>query len=554
MPLVFLLAGLRVLSARSARIAAIPAPNSKPLASLQGTAVWPDQLQNPQWKPQIGYLREATAIDGQPLAGPSIRWTGPPRSINWSLADAPPGMKIDDSNRIVWPSPKEGRYLVRVQAQIRGGVEEADWWLNVLKTDFPDPVIFSTRHMDYVVPRAYGDWMRSSGAAGVIDAYYEFGTDLVGGFPSDARQALLYTPSMGGAHSGDPIVSGTDTIGDNDANKWRLGFLFHELGHDLNAWTQVGRIEHGDALADNTLHDMVEFDKIAWVMRMLAAPDKQGVTDPSKFAEWMKAESMEWVPDYERYLGALKDGSDFMHPTVAQSVIWAGMVHEFAFKHGGEALEKVVRAIRNDGIPPMDYPPAKTASERLTLVMCLMSAAAGGNLMHEFVANGFPLNTSIYAQFKPIADKAMANLPAVGKSGMVRCPVDGNYYCVTPYPTNWAQGEATARRMGGHLATIRSPEQERWLALKFANDGWLWVGSTRDSSGNWNWITGEKTPKPIWEPERPESDPAKTCGVLIYHDDAKAPWSGMANRPPNEHRFGIIEVNHVPACDVDSLP
>src|SRR5580658_2105129 len=123
--------------------------------------------------------------------------------------------------------------------------------------------------------------MDGSGASRVIDAYYEYGRDLVGGYPSDARQSIIYTPTIGGAHSGDPIVAGNTPFGDNDVNRWRLGYLFHELGHDLNAWTRVDLIEEGDSLTDTFLHGMVEFDKISWVTRMLAEPDKQGATDPA---------------------------------------------------------------------------------------------------------------------------------------------------------------------------------------------------------------------------------------------------------------------------------
>ena len=534
-----------------------PCPHSGNIYPALATqaAQWPAQLANPAWKPSIGYLRESTGIAGKALIGPTVRWLGPNDSVQWVLVNAPVGMNLDDSERIVWPSPVEGRYLVRVQAQVSGEIEETDWYLNVLKTDFPDPVICSTVHMDYLVPKPYAAWMRTSGAMGVIDRYYEFGRDLVGGFPSDARQSMIYTPSMGGAHSGDPIVSGPFTFGDNSANRWRLGYLFHELGHDLNAWTQVGRIEHGDSTADNVLHDMVEFDKIAWVTRMLQSPEKQGVTDVASFIEWMKFESMEFVDGYRKFEAALPGGPDFLHRP--DSGVWAGMIHEYAFTYGGDALERVIRAIRRDGIPQTDYPPGPlSAAERLTLVMCVMSSAAGRDLEATFRSIGMPVNSAVYARFKPIADKAMRDLPALGKNGMIRCPADGHYYCVTPYHTTWAEAESTARRMGGHLATIRSAAQEQWLANRFANDGWLWVGWRRiGTDGTWQWVTGENTDPPIWEPGRPETDPAKTCAVLIFHDDAeRGPWFGLANRPPDENLFGIIEVDHEPAWDVDTLP
>ena len=518
---------------------------------------WPEQLLDPGWKPHIGYLREATGIDGQSLVGPRLRWSVEGKTVDWTLVNPPSGMEIDGLGRIVWQVPKEGRYLVRVRARHDGETEEADWYLNVIKTRFPDPVIFSTRHMDYLVPRDYADWLRTSGASGVIDRYYEFGRDLVGGYPSDTRQSLLHDTSIWGAHSGDPIVAGRVPLGDNDANHWRLGFLFHELGHDLNAWTRVGYIEHGDKVADTVLHDMVEFDKIAWVTRMLKDPDKQGAVNAPKFAEWMKAESMEFVDAYQKYIEQYNNGGQsFLDYHDGDSAVWAGMVHEYAFTYGNEPLERVIRAIRNDGIDLLDYPSMPLpATERLTIVMCLMSAATGHDLEKQFRDMGFPLKGAVFNRMKPIVAKVMANLPALGKKGFIRCPLDGHYYSTTPYHTTWAVAESTARRMGGHLATLRSAEQEQWLANRFANDGWLWIGARRfTSNSDWRWVTQESTGNPIWEPERPETDPAKTCGVLIYHNDpGRGPWFGMANRPPNENLIGIIELTHEPAIDVDDL-
>ena len=465
-------------------------------------------------------------------------------------------MTIDGTKRIVWPKPREGRYLVRIRAQDQRDIEETDWALNVLKPEIPGLVVHATRHMDYVVPPAYAEWMTRSGADRIVDAYYEFGRDLVGGLPSDIRQSMVYTPSMGGAHSGDPIVSGPSTFGDDDANRWRLGYLFHELGHDLNAWTRVGTIEHGDAVADDTLHDMVEFDKIAWVMRILKAPEAPGVVDVPRFAEWMKAESNEFVDSLDRYLAYVQGGGDFLHAR-DRSGPWAGMIHRYAFRHGGAAFERCVRAIRRDGIPLMAYPQdARATSDRLTIVMCVMSNAVGADLRGEFRAAGMPLNPVLYDRFYPTVARQMADLPPVGRNGAFRCGVDGHYYCLTPYGTTWAVAEATARRLGGHLATIRSAAQEAWLANKFGPDGWLWVGYRREGpEGRWRWVTGETTESPIREPERPETDPAKTGGVLILHEDAgREPWSGLANRPPDEDRFGIVELDHPPALDVDALP
>lgn len=526
-------------------------------AQAEPGIAWPDQLTNPDWKPRTGFLRPWTAIAGQDFHGPTLRWRGPGAGVKWTLVNPPSGMSLDTSNTIVWPEAAEGRYLVRIQAQYGAEIEETDWFLNVLRAEMQDVVVFPTRHMDYLVPPSYAAWMQSSGAASVIDAYYEFGRDLVGGLPSDARQSIIYTPSMGGAHSGDPIVSGPFTFGDNDVNRWRLGFLFHELAHDFNAWTRVDIFESGDSTMDTCLHGMVEFDKIAWVNRLLESPDSYGVKTVPPFVEQMKVESMEWVPEFRSYKDYAAGGGEFLHYDKGLSPVWAGMIHELAFSYGPEVLEKTIRAIRKDGIPLDHYPASPMSTvDRFTTLLCIMSNAAGQDLKKQFHDAGMPINDKLFDRLNPRFAKDMTRIPAMGKNGATLCPSDGHYYLLTPYGTTWAVAESTARRMGGHLATIRSAAQEDWLSNKFGPDGWLWVGCRRTTPDSpWKWITGEATGMPIWEPERPESDPAKTCGVLILHEDAgKPPWFGLANRPPDEAHFGIIELNHPPRTDIDDLP
>jgi len=539
------------------------------LASLAGLVaaqtwtglLWPQQLDDPAWKPRIGYLHPQTVIAGQPLIGPELKLAGLKGKLIWRLESAPAGMKIDDATKhIVWPVPVEGRYRIRVLAENQGEIEESTWFINVQKTEKPGYVVHATRHMDFLVPPDYADWMAKSGADKVVDSYYEFASDLVGGPSADVRQSMEYAPSVGGAYSGVPIMSGPFTFGDNDSNRWRLGFLFHELGHNLNGgWTRVGLIEHGDGLADGVLHDMVEFNKIAWVLRMLKDPDKQGVTNVKPFVDWMNFEKMEFVDSFGPYMKFVDGGGNFLTYKGGQSTPWAAMVHRFGFDYGGEALEKVIRVIRRDGLPLMDYPeslPTASATTRFTLVMCAMSNAAGRDLRKEFLAMGMPLDTPLYLRLYPAVAKAMANLPKPGKNGAFRCPADGHYYLLTPYQTDWVNAEANARRMGGHLAVIRSAAQEKWLADKFGAYGWNWIAYRRKTpTSPFQWVTGEKTDPPVWEPERPEADPAKSCGVLILHEEAgRAPWFGLANRPPNESLFGIIELDKPPVVDLDGLP
>lgn len=518
----------------------------------KGDSQWPEQIDTPTWVPSVGYLRPASALTGQALTGPKLKWQGASQPVNWVLQDAPDGMKIDVNGQIVWPKPVEGRYLVRVLGWYRGQTEEVDWHLNVVTAGFPNPVLFSTRRMDYIIPKANADWMRASGADKIVDGFYEFGRDLLGGLPSDCRQSLLYDPGIGGAHSGNPIHGGAVTLGDNETNNWRLGFLFHELGHNLNGWTRENLIEGGDGTLSNLLHGMVEFNKAAWVRRMLQAPDRQGVADVSRFTEWMKAETQEWAGHYRNYLTEVPRGMDLLK--VNSSAAWAGYVHAYTEEHGSLATERCLRAFRRDGLPIEAYRRASGSTlDRFTLLLCVMANAARRDLTAEFRRNGFPINPNLYAELDPMVKETMASLPSMGVNGAFRSPVDGRFYALTSFATSWPVAEATARRMGGHLVTIRSRAQQQWLASKFAPAGQLWIGYRRKN--RWAWVSGTAGAVPFWEPGYPESDGKKDGAVLIYHEDPGQPLgSGVLNVSTEENHIGIIELASPPSLDVDSLP
>jgi hypothetical protein len=250
-------------------------------------------------------------------------------------------------------------------------------------------------------------------------------------------------------------------------------------------------------------------------------------------------------------------GAQFLNWTNGPSAVWAGFVHEFAFKYGEGAVENVLRCMRRDGIPLGEYPERQNSVDRLTILLCVMSGAAHSDLIDTYKAMHLPVNERLYWHFYPTVVHTMRNLPAIGVKGSVKCPADGHYYCLTPYHMSWPEAEATARRLGGHLATIRSKEQEQWLANLYGRNGWMWVGAWRDNSTNsWSWISGETPPPAVWEPERPESDPNKIYGVLILHQDGGKPdngWYGMANRPYDENQIGIMEFDRPPSTDPDDL-
>lgn len=90
----------------------------------------------------------------------------------------------------------------------------------------------------------------------------------------------------------------------------------------------------------------------------------------------------------------------------------------------------------------------------------------------------------------------------------VQSPLNGHSYALMPAAT-WAQAEAFAVSVGGHLATIRNANEHSWLAQTFGAaappDTRFWIGLTDEViEGTWAWSSGEPVTYSnwgLWEPD-----------------------------------------------------
>ena len=84
----------------------------------------------------------------------------------------------------------------------------------------------------------------------------------------------------------------------------------------------------------------------------------------------------------------------------------------------------------------------------------------------------------------------------------------GKVYQAIPGDFTWEEAKADAERLGGHLATITS-EQEQHILFQMIGyqafyDHHLWIGAEDlDGDGIWNWVTGEDFVYTRWEISRP---------------------------------------------------
>ena len=66
----------------------------------------------------------------------------------------------------------------------------------------------------------------------------------------------------------------------------------------------------------------------------------------------------------------------------------------------------------------------------------------------------------------------------------------GHRYLFIPQCLTWDQARAVCEKMGGHLITITSSEENAFLASMFPHGSWFWIGVKTTGKGP-EWVTGE---------------------------------------------------------------
>jgi hypothetical protein len=98
-------------------------------------------------------------------------------------------------------------------------------------------------------------------------------------------------------------------------------------------------------------------------------------------------------------------------------------------------------------------------------------------------------------------------------AGPVLNPVNGHTYYLLAQNT-WNNAEAQAVRLGGHLATIRNAQEDRWVYSTFGPyGGALWIGLTDlDRPFSFRWTSGEPVGYTNWG----GGQPSNTGGAEYY--------------------------------------
>src|SRR5271167_293965 len=94
-------------------------------------------------------------------------------------------------------------------------------------------------------------------------------------------------------------------------------------------------------------------------------------------------------------------------------------------------------------------------------------------------------------------------------AGPIKNPANGHdYYLLSP--NTWTMSEAEAESIGGTLAIIKNPDEQKWVFSTFGTYGGannhLWIGLCRKYQGGPSgWVTGAKLDYTYWCKGQPDN-------------------------------------------------
>ena len=131
----------------------------------------------------------------------------------------------------------------------------------------------------------------------------------------------------------------------------------------------------------------------------------------------------------------------------------------------------------------------------------------------RLVLSGATINKYAVALF--VSCTAYANGSALATEA-IQWPVDeggnGHWYFSATGPSNqtWEATQDASRQLGGHLATIRSAEENEWIVSNLPT-GSAYIGGFQAIDGaepgnGWQWVTGEPLAYTNWYPGEPNDN------------------------------------------------
>ena len=120
--------------------------------------------------------------------------------------------------------------------------------------------------------------------------------------------------------------------------------------------------------------------------------------------------------------------------------------------------------------------------------------------------------------------------------------LNGNIYQRIDIQMTWSGAVEYCRKLGGHLVTITSGEENEFIYKHFGIDGVnIWIGATDESvEGNWQWITGEPFVYNNWATRMPD-DVSQGQDYAIFWDLDPGRWDDNGLPLSNASNIFICE-------------
>lgn len=151
----------------------------------------------------------------------------------------------------------------------------------------------------------------------------------------------------------------------------------------------------------------------------------------------------------------------------------------------------------------------------------------------------------------------VAALPAVAQThsdySWDHNPATGHYYALTAR-MSWAQAEADAVHLGGHLTTIEGLAENSWIYNQYAaqNEGSVWIGlSDVDDDDNWVWSSGSSSSFRNWGSGKPDNFGPDDHYVRLMGNNSPDPANWDDYKQTAFDLRGVIELDFDPFADTD---
>ncbi len=119
-------------------------------------------------------------------------------------------------------------------------------------------------------------------------------------------------------------------------------------------------------------------------------------------------------------------------------------------------------------------------------------------------------------------------------AGPIVNPGNGHVYYLLK-PDTWTNCEEMAVRLGGHLATVRNAEEQKWMVATFGpekdfSEHGFWIGLRQNATGDYVWASGETCSYRNWEVTEPNGSGSPDGMYTFVGRYADGGWNDTNDR------------------------